>query len=132
MTLKKGDIVFYSHKNSFLNSNVKCGSHENVVLHNFNHPLKTYLLAPITTTPSNSNVSYTCINLEKSKYNEVLDHDSYVDLRFIVAADESRILFCKRNDHHTAIRKNGSIINPNIQLDSIDLNETRFTTNINT
>jgi len=121
---KRGDIVFYNHRNAYQNSNVKSGSHEYIVLHTFTHPLRTYLLAPVTSTPANGNVAFTCVKLEQKKYPDVLEHDSYIDLRFIVAADESRIHYCKKNDHPSGLRKNGSEIIPCINLnpkDTVDL-----------
>lgn len=120
---KRGDIVFYNHINAHRNSNVKSGAHEYIILHTFTHPLKTYLLAPVTSTPSNGSVAYTCVKLEQKKYPDVLDHDSYIDLRFIVSADESRIQLCKKNDHPSGLRKNGSVINPSINLDAKDTME---------
>ena len=50
---EKGDIIYYKHLNAKAESRAKDGSHAWVILHSYTHPLRTYLIAPIT-----SNVGY--------------------------------------------------------------------------
>lgn len=96
-TLKKGNFIFYDHKNYHRDSKVKKGKHMYIVLHSYRHPYETYLIAPVTSSegPLPSHV----VELKKEDYPECLDHDSYIDLSFITVADKKRFEPCKvKND----------------------------------
>ncbi|MDP4177325.1 MAG: hypothetical protein Q8900_03175 [Bacillota bacterium] len=117
--LKKGDIVFFHYKNSRKNSRVKQGGHLYVILNSYNEPLNTYLVAPITSTESN--VPNSCVKLSASLYPEILDYDSYIDLRFIIPADKKYLNYCRCNDHPSRNRKYGSVISHCVELYPDDL-----------
>ena len=94
---KKGDIVFYHHKNG-TSSRAKQGPHNWVILHSYTHPLKTYLIAPIT---SSSGYPDTEVEIKQKNYSDILSHNSYIDLRFITVINEEKIRDVKGIDDAT-------------------------------
>ena len=80
----KGDIVFYFHQNAKPDARTKSGAHSWVILHSYTHPLNTYLIAPIT---SEEGYKDTSVKLLQKDYPDILEHDSYVDLRAITAVN---------------------------------------------
>lgn len=93
----KGDIVFYKHINANQQSRAKMGPRSWVILHTYTHPLKTYLIAPITRT---SGYQPTQVELEKSKYTDILNTTSYIDLRSITVANEEFLRVQKGIDNN--------------------------------
>lgn len=93
---QKGDIVYYYHINPIhkmkradgikrIAVRGKQGAHCWVILHSYTHPLKTYLIAPIT---SRTAFPETEVEIKQSTYSNILTNDSYIDLRYITVVNE--------------------------------------------
>ena len=116
--LEKGDIIFYNHRNGDSKSRAKEGCHAWVILHSYTHPLKTYLIAPIT---SNAGYPNTSVLLKKSDYSNILLHDSYIDLRHITVANEEHMSPQKGLDTNN---KNSIVLSQKPELKSLDRTRT--------